>query len=832
MNKRVIALVCTTAFLILTPLLMVADAMAEEPLRELRASITIEGDDQFTEDNGVTGGTGARDDPYVIDGWCVVTDTDVGVWIRNTTSHFVVSNLTLDGDYDIAVVLDNTTNCTVQDCYFADYSAMGILARCPAVEGQGQIQIVRNTFRLLEIGVEMWDVNGSCIQENTFNDVWDKGIILHGCARSTVSHNIVNELDGVSDVPQIQSSGILFERCSQVLCEGIRMTNIRDAHGITIDNTTEATVSNSHFGYGHGGVSSIRIACSSAVLIENCTFRAGSGLNHIRSVLSNQIVIRNNELWRPGYAAGVVALGTTDVLIEANRFNGCGVYLGDVEDCLAARNLFLNQENDLYSYYYGDAKVEARDVANLSMEGNLIIGADDSGIWINEGSFVNITGNVVSEGKTSYYSQTIGLGLTLYGIDNLTLKLNRIGDNFAEQNHYYYDNEVQISRCIDVMIQENMFSNDSLLMRETSDAVIRWNTFSGNNEIGVLYSQDSVVYGNNLINGYLADFSDSDTVLLDDGYPTGGNHWSAFAGDDLFSGPDQDEPGSDGIIDMPFSVGEATDSYPLVNAVPVVDEDPPMTVAQLVEQPAIYYGWSSSDWFSANVSVELTPYDSLSGTVGTYYRIDGGEWLQYETVFNVTSDGRHTLEFYSTDALDNLEEVVTKRVWIDKVSPVIDGVDPPTNSTITKDARIVSITVHDDMSGLAFMMTGSPEHTYWYWLKADYSVEVTKPSRYDTTTIYITVYDEAGNGVVLMLDYAFDTDVYSITGPYGPWFIAAVAADFVLLMVPIAFAIQWYLDVMDLRIGRNRRQRQPGTPKGPETKEDIEDGYPKFMRKI
>jgi hypothetical protein len=52
----------------------------------------------------------------------------------------------------------------------------------------------------------------------------------------------------------------------------------------------------------------------------------------------------------------------------------------------------------------------------------------------------------------------------------------------------------------------------------------------------------------------------------DDGYPSGGNYWSDYAGVDLFSGPYQNQTGSDGIGDTPYFIrANNTDNYPLMN---------------------------------------------------------------------------------------------------------------------------------------------------------------------------------------------------------------------------------------------------------------------------
>jgi hypothetical protein len=52
--------------------------------------------------------------------------------------------------------------------------------------------------------------------------------------------------------------------------------------------------------------------------------------------------------------------------------------------------------------------------------------------------------------------------------------------------------------------------------------------------------------------------------VWDDGYPSGGNYWSNYTGVDVKSGPNQDQPGSDGIGDSPHVIdANNKDNYPL-----------------------------------------------------------------------------------------------------------------------------------------------------------------------------------------------------------------------------------------------------------------------------
>jgi len=72
------------------------------------------------------------------------------------------------------------------------------------------------------------------------------------------------------------------------------------------------------------------------------------------------------------------------------------------------------------------------------------------------------------------------------------------------------------------------------------------------------YSFGNKIYHNNFINNLgqfrrQAYFLNSESTFYED-YPSGGNYWSDYQGVDLYSGPNQDQPGSDGIGDTPYSI--------------------------------------------------------------------------------------------------------------------------------------------------------------------------------------------------------------------------------------------------------------------------------------
>jgi parallel beta-helix repeat protein len=91
-----------------------------------------------------------------------------------------------------------------------------------------------------------------------------------------------------------------------------------------------------------------------------------------------------------------------------------------------------------------------------------------------------------------------------------------------------------------------------------------------NNNLGVysIYSSGNLIFHNNFVNNTDQASNYQSTNVWDNGYPSGGNYWSDYTGVDLYSGPNQDIPGSDGIGDTPYVIdADNRDRYPLMNAV-------------------------------------------------------------------------------------------------------------------------------------------------------------------------------------------------------------------------------------------------------------------------
>jgi hypothetical protein len=80
-------------------------------------------------------------------------------------------------------------------------------------------------------------------------------------------------------------------------------------------------------------------------------------------------------------------------------------------------------------------------------------------------------------------------------------------------------------------------------------------------------SNSNIIYHNNFINNY-QNAKDSCTNNWDNGYPSGGNYWSDYIGNDNYRGLIQMIPGSDGIGDTSYSIddGSNQDRYPFMES--------------------------------------------------------------------------------------------------------------------------------------------------------------------------------------------------------------------------------------------------------------------------
>ncbi|MEM2388561.1 MAG: DUF11 domain-containing protein, partial [Candidatus Thermoplasmatota archaeon] len=97
----------------------------------------------------------------------------------------------------------------------------------------------------------------------------------------------------------------------------------------------------------------------------------------------------------------------------------------------------------------------------------------------------------------------------------------------------------------------------------------------------------------------------------------------------------------------------------------------------------------NNGWYKNPVKVKLEAFDNGSGVAKTFYKIDEGEWIEYNGAF-ILSDGKHNLYFYSIDKAGFIEEIKKISINIDMFAPEIK-VEKPKAGLYIRDRKIISL---------------------------------------------------------------------------------------------------------------------------------------------
>ena len=92
--------------------------------------------------------------------------------------------------------------------------------------------------------------------------------------------------------------------------------------------------------------------------------------------------------------------------------------------------------------------------------------------------------------------------------------------------------------------------------------------------------------------------------------------------------------------------------------------------------PVTAISGTSNAWVNGNVTVKLAATDNLSQVASTQYTVDGGA-TQSGSSIALTTEGDHTITFFSTDKAGNAESAQTAHVKIDKTAPTISHAFTP-----------------------------------------------------------------------------------------------------------------------------------------------------------
>ena len=253
--------------------------------------------------------------------------------------------------------------------------------------------------------------------------------------------------------------------------------------------------------------------------------------------------------------------------------------------------------------------IHTADKTTYTLTGNITVDAD--GIVIERDNIVLDGAGHTVNGSGSGAGYTVN-GTTLRNRSNVTVR------NMTIKNFFY-----------------------GIYLYSSSSNTLSGNNVMANNGYGIWLSSsfDNSIFHNDFVGNPVQVLSENSSNTWDDGYPSGGNYWSDYFGVDVKKGPNQDEPGSDGIGDMPYAIDAINrDHYPLMY--PYGSPPPPTysltitTTANGTTDPA-----TGTCLYSQGQSVPVHAIPD-TGYGLDHWELDGVN--RTENPMNVTMDQDHT----------------------------------------------------------------------------------------------------------------------------------------------------------------------------------------------
>lgn len=454
--------------------------------------IHVQGDQDLEDGglNGVRGGSGTADDPYVIANWTFlvqsspnylvgVTTTDgAGIVLEDTDAHVVIRSNTFQG----------TLPERAADARVAVESAPGVV-----LHNASNVRVVGNAFHdvggtgLGAVGLRASSEHVT-VASNTFEDGDRPTIALHGASQARI---VGNDIQASSHDCCISYDVILLE-------------NVRGGTEVR-DNTVHAVLG-AGLGAGHtaiglegnvGGNATVRIEGNTVTGEHNAISVWGS----LGSYEAGRVVVRNNTVDASGVEGTCLFHHGHDGVVAGNQLDGCGGF--SVSDrVLVGRNLYrggvtldltglhdtvVDPEPDLVTWLRtgalqnvtlrdmdvrtGGSPARFLDVVNLTIEDASFRGGNDfgrRGALHVDGSGTLTLSNVTAHGKRMTAIKLMG------PMDLVAEDVHTVG---AEKGL-----DAQLHEDSTVRVEGGLFEDaeDALLLHGFANATVANATFQGN----------------------------------------------------------------------------------------------------------------------------------------------------------------------------------------------------------------------------------------------------------------------------------------------------------------------------------------------------------------
>jgi parallel beta-helix repeat protein len=334
---------------------------------------------------------------------------------------------------------------------------------------------------------------------------------------------------------------------------------INGGNGIVVGHSLDAIIDGNTL-YN----SRIDVSYSSYINVQNNYVYISTGGDGIYLFYSTKSTISSNSIQVIG-GRGLSIQGSLGNYIDANSIadSTYGIRFEGANDNIITNNTLSNNK---YGIYLG-ISMNNTFKNNVLLDNGFVIEGYNLEDWNNH--LIDISNTV--NGLPIYYLKNQDGG-TIPGDAGQVILANCTGIFIAGLELSNCTNGIQIGFSSNNTISDNYLAYNSLygvcLYNSTQNIILN-NTITSNGGYGIyLYRTiNNRIYHNNFINNVQQAYAIRGVDTWNDSYPSGGNFWSDYVGEDLYSGPNQDVPGSDEIGDIPYNIvgwiGNL-DRYPLM----------------------------------------------------------------------------------------------------------------------------------------------------------------------------------------------------------------------------------------------------------------------------
>ncbi len=677
---------------------------------EIHQPIRINNESDFEEQAVEEGwnGTGTQNDPYIIEGYEIDGDSEGScIYIGNTTDYFTIKNCLLinaSGNTDqywknSGLYLYNITNGRVDNNTLKNNGWRGL-----EIEGCIDTIVANNTVKENDdSGIYVESSDNSTLKDNTISNHPQLGVLVGGSSsRNKITKNNIS----------LNGNGIQLNSASTY--NSIDHNDVSDSswNGIHLlyESNNNTILSNEISYNGETGIYLEEVANNT---LQGNIMKDDSILitSDKRYHWNTHVIETNNTVngapvyyWKnktsgtvPTDAGEVILANCTDVQVEELKVNNgsVGILLGHSDNNTVINNtasgndwfgiaVFNSTNNSIWGNYNGPG----------NFYGMYVSESISNDIYDNEASSNEDGIKLIDSKKNNVTNNTLSLN-SRYGIILESSTENILEDNMVEDNDdgirlYSYSNRNRIEDNIVNSNKEGIFlkgfcennrlSNNSAygnkygiyLDMSDSNTVVE-NNITEWNEYGIYltYSDDNQIYHNNILLNEVNGFDDG-VNWWNDSYPKGGNYWGDYSGYDNYSGPDQDEPGWDGIGDSNYTIngGSNADEYPLM--FPTYAED---TYSLNLTADDLSDGWQF-------ISLPIEPHNKSLEDVLKYINGSYDKVMYYDSA----TDQWETYAVERDDHYNSIGEIdLTMGFWVHMTrdDTLVVGGDEPVSTDIT-----------------------------------------------------------------------------------------------------------------------------------------------------